>query len=73
MVETDMRILIVEDERKAAVYLQNGLSEQGIVVDISPLPKLFDRFYRLCSAQSEAGTGHRQIHYVSAWRNNQYD
>jgi len=31
-----MRILIVEDEKKTAAYLQKGLSEQGFVVDISP-------------------------------------
>lgn len=30
-----MRILIVEDEKKTAAYLQKGLSEQGFVVDIS--------------------------------------
>ncbi|MCA9474184.1 MAG: heavy metal response regulator transcription factor [Nitrospirales bacterium] len=30
-----MRILIVEDEKKAAAYLQKGLTEQGFVVDIS--------------------------------------
>jgi len=29
-----MRILIVEDEKKTAAYLQKGLSEQGFVVDI---------------------------------------
>lgn len=29
-----MRILIVEDEKKAAAYLQKGLSEQGFIVDI---------------------------------------
>ncbi len=29
-----MRILIVEDERKAAAYLQKGLTEQGFVVDV---------------------------------------
>jgi len=28
-----MRILIVEDEKKTAAYLQKGLSEQGFVVD----------------------------------------
>lgn len=28
-----MRILIVEDERKAAAYLKKGLSENGFVVD----------------------------------------
>ncbi|WP_445366588.1 heavy metal response regulator transcription factor [Methylomonas sp. BW4-1] len=31
-----MRILIVEDEKKTAAYLQKGLREQGFVVDISP-------------------------------------
>ncbi len=30
-----MRILIVEDEKKAAAYLQKGLTEQGFVVDVS--------------------------------------
>lgn len=30
-----MRILIVEDEKKAAAYLQKGLSEHGFVVDVS--------------------------------------
>lgn len=30
-----MRILIVEDERKAADYLQRGLSESGFVVDVA--------------------------------------
>jgi two-component system copper resistance phosphate regulon response regulator CusR len=30
-----MRILIVEDEKKTAAYLQKGLGEQGFVVDIS--------------------------------------
>ncbi|MBL6986476.1 MAG: heavy metal response regulator transcription factor [Methylobacter sp.] len=29
-----MRILIVEDEKKTAAYLQKGLSEQGFVVDV---------------------------------------
>lgn len=29
-----MRILIVEDEKKTAAYLQKGLSEQGFVADI---------------------------------------
>ena len=28
-----MRILVVEDERKTAAYLQRGLSESGFVVD----------------------------------------
>lgn len=30
-----MRILIVEDERKTATYLQKGLSESGFVVDVA--------------------------------------
>lgn len=30
-----MRILIVEDERKTAAYLQKGLSESGFVVDVA--------------------------------------
>jgi two-component system copper resistance phosphate regulon response regulator CusR len=30
-----MRILIVEDEKKTAAYLQKGLTEQGFVVDVS--------------------------------------
>ncbi len=30
-----MRILIVEDERKAADYLQRGLTESGFVVDVA--------------------------------------
>lgn len=30
-----MRILIVEDERKTALYLQKGLSESGFVVDVA--------------------------------------
>ncbi|MBI2409277.1 MAG: heavy metal response regulator transcription factor [Gemmatimonadetes bacterium] len=30
-----MRILIVEDEHKAAEYLQSGLTESGFVVDVS--------------------------------------
>lgn len=30
-----MRILIVEDEKKAAAYLQKGLTEQGFIVDVS--------------------------------------
>ena len=30
-----MRILIVEDEKKAAAYLQKGLSESGFVVDVA--------------------------------------
>lgn len=30
-----MRILIVEDERKAAEYLQSGLTESGFVVDVA--------------------------------------
>ena len=30
-----MRILIVEDERKTAAYLQKGLAESGFVVDIA--------------------------------------
>lgn len=30
-----MRILIVEDERKTAGYLQKGLSESGFVVDVA--------------------------------------
>ena len=30
-----MRILIIEDEKKAAAYLQKGLTEQGFVVDVS--------------------------------------
>jgi two-component system copper resistance phosphate regulon response regulator CusR len=30
-----MRILIIEDEKKTAAYLQKGLSEQGFVVDVS--------------------------------------
>lgn len=30
-----MRILIVEDERKAAEYLRNGLTESGFVVDVA--------------------------------------
>jgi two-component system, OmpR family, copper resistance phosphate regulon response regulator CusR len=30
-----MRILIVEDERKTAAYLEKGLSESGIVVDLA--------------------------------------
>ncbi|MBA4070440.1 MAG: DNA-binding response regulator [Gemmatimonas sp.] len=30
-----MRILIVEDERKAAEYLQRGLTESGFVVDVA--------------------------------------
>ncbi|HEY8035555.1 MAG TPA: heavy metal response regulator transcription factor [Methylobacter sp.] len=29
-----MRILIVEDEKKTAAYLQKGLAEQGFVVDV---------------------------------------
>ena len=29
-----MRILIIEDEKKAAAYLQKGLSEHGFVVDV---------------------------------------
>ncbi|MCK9607470.1 MAG: heavy metal response regulator transcription factor [Methylomonas sp.] len=29
-----MRILIVEDEKKTAAYLQKGLSEQGFIVDV---------------------------------------
>jgi len=29
-----MRILIIEDEKKTAAYLQKGLSEQGFVVDV---------------------------------------
>ena len=32
---TVMRILIVEDERKAADYLHKGLSESGFVVDVA--------------------------------------
>lgn len=31
-----MRILIVEDERRLALYLQKGLTENGYVVDIAP-------------------------------------
>ena len=30
-----MRILIVEDEKKAAAYLHKGLAEQGFIVDVS--------------------------------------
>ncbi|TAK61946.1 heavy metal response regulator transcription factor [Methylobacter sp.] len=30
-----MRILIVEDEKKTAAYLQKGLTEQGFIVDVS--------------------------------------
>ena len=30
-----MRILIVEDERKTATYLQKGLSESGFIVDLA--------------------------------------
>lgn len=30
-----MRILVVEDEKKTAAYLQKGLSEQGFVVDVA--------------------------------------
>ncbi len=30
-----MRILIVEDEKKTAAYLQKGLAEQGLIVDVS--------------------------------------
>jgi two-component system, OmpR family, copper resistance phosphate regulon response regulator CusR len=30
-----MRILIVEDEKKAAAYLQKGLTEQGYIIDVS--------------------------------------
>jgi two-component system copper resistance phosphate regulon response regulator CusR len=30
-----MRILIVEDEKKAAAYLHKGLTEQGFIVDVS--------------------------------------
>ena len=30
-----MRILVVEDERKTAAYLQKGLSESGFVVDLA--------------------------------------
>ncbi len=30
-----MRILIIEDERKTAAYLQKGLSESGFVVDVA--------------------------------------
>ena len=30
-----MRILIVEDERKTAAYLRQGLSEHGFVVDVA--------------------------------------
>jgi two-component system copper resistance phosphate regulon response regulator CusR len=30
-----MKILVVEDEPKAAAYLRNGLSENGFVVDVS--------------------------------------
>ena len=30
-----MRVLIVEDEKKTAAYLQKGLSEQGFVVDVA--------------------------------------
>lgn len=30
-----MRILIVEDERQTAAYLQKGLSESGFVVDVT--------------------------------------
>lgn len=29
-----MRILIVEDEKKTAAYLQKGLTEQGFIVDV---------------------------------------
>ncbi len=29
-----MRILVVEDERKAAAYLRKGLTENGFVVDV---------------------------------------
>ncbi len=31
-----MRLLIVEDERKAAAYLRKGLTESGFVVDAAP-------------------------------------
>jgi two-component system copper resistance phosphate regulon response regulator CusR len=31
-----MRILVVEDERKAAAYLKRGLEENGFVVDVAP-------------------------------------
>jgi two-component system, OmpR family, copper resistance phosphate regulon response regulator CusR len=30
-----MRVLVVEDERKTAAYLQKGLSEQGFVADVA--------------------------------------
>src|SRR5438093_236841 len=33
--EDTMRILIVEDERKTAAYLRQGLSEHGFVVDVA--------------------------------------
>jgi DNA-binding response OmpR family regulator len=29
-----MRILVVEDEKKIATYLQRGLKESGFVVDV---------------------------------------
>src|SRR4030095_8805214 len=35
MQENTMRILIVEDERKTAAYLRQGLSEHGFVVDVA--------------------------------------
>jgi two-component system, OmpR family, copper resistance phosphate regulon response regulator CusR len=35
MQEDTMRILIVEDERKTAAYLRQGLSEHGFVVDVA--------------------------------------
>lgn len=31
-----MRILIIEDEKKTAAYLQKGLTEQGFIVDVGP-------------------------------------
>lgn len=33
--QTDMKILVIEDEPKAAVYLQQGLTEAGYVVDVA--------------------------------------
>ena len=30
-----MKILVIEDEHKLALYLRNGLSEEGYVVDLA--------------------------------------
>jgi two-component system copper resistance phosphate regulon response regulator CusR len=44
-----MRVLVVEDERKAAAYLAKGLTENGFVVDVANAGD--DGFQRACAVE----------------------